>query len=189
MFSGRLKIAKDTRGNYFIDRDGELFRHVLNYMRTSQLCLPESFEEFDQLSIEADFYQITGLIDALEACKRKRRKNPKLPENQGVIILAEDKYRHQILLSGKADLVKAVFEEFINPSEFVLSMLPARGYARAYSVPWRPGGHEMTKAEAFDVLYANEFTLKASNGGGGDGDVGGTQFQEYVFVRDHTPVN
>lgn len=189
MFSGRLTIAKDTRGNYFIDRDGELFRYVLNFMRTSQLCLPESFEDFEQLSIEADFYQITSLIDALEACKRKRQKNPKLPDNQGVIIVSVDKYRNQLLLSGKAELVKAVFEAFINPSEFVLSMLPARGYVRDYRVPWRPGGHELTKADAFDILYANKFVLEACNGGGSDADEVGTQFQEYVFVRNHTPVN
>ncbi|EDO34594.1 predicted protein, partial [Nematostella vectensis] len=66
MFSGRQNLARDTRGNFFIDRDGSLFRYILNFLRTSELCLPDSFDEFQQLSLEADFYQIEDLIKALQ---------------------------------------------------------------------------------------------------------------------------
>lgn len=87
MFSGRQCIAKDTRGNYFIDRDGALFRHILNFLRTSELCLPQSFDEFDQLSAEADFYQVGDLIEALQIFREDRRKNMQLSEGQGTIIV------------------------------------------------------------------------------------------------------
>lgn len=183
MFSGRQRIATDTRGNYFIDRDGALFRHVLNFLRTSELCLPQSFDEFDQLSAEADFYQVGDLIEALQIFREDRRRNLQLSEDQGSMIVSVDRYRNQLLLSGREDLVKEVFKEYIKPSEFVLTLLPARGYVRDYRVPWRPGGAELTKADAFDLLYGNGFELAGCNGGGSDADEAGTQFQEYIFVR------
>ena len=66
MFSGRQEIAKDSKGNYFIDRDGSLFRHVLNFLRTWELCLPQPFDEFEQLCADADFYQVGDLIKAFQ---------------------------------------------------------------------------------------------------------------------------
>ena len=67
MFSERIPSAEDKHGNFFIDRDGNLFRHVLNFLRTSQLTLPERFQEYELLAVEADFYQIPELKAALES--------------------------------------------------------------------------------------------------------------------------
>jgi len=33
MFSGRMGVTQDKSGRYFIDRDGSLFKYVLNYLR------------------------------------------------------------------------------------------------------------------------------------------------------------
>lgn len=58
----------DAAGRFFIDRDGQLFRHVLNFLRNgSELKLPQTFVEFDQLLAEADFFQIPGFVAAIEA--------------------------------------------------------------------------------------------------------------------------
>uniref|UniRef100_A0A8C4R8F7 Potassium channel tetramerization domain containing 6b n=1 Tax=Eptatretus burgeri TaxID=7764 RepID=A0A8C4R8F7_EPTBU len=65
MFHGDLPTARDSQGNYFIDRDGSLFRFVLNFLRTSVLTLPQDFKEIDLLREEADFYQIEALIQCL----------------------------------------------------------------------------------------------------------------------------
>lgn len=68
MFSGQfVPTAFDTQGNYFIDRDGEMFRHVLNFLRSGRLCIPQSFQDFDLLEAEADFYQIPAMISAVKA--------------------------------------------------------------------------------------------------------------------------
>ncbi|CAH1232510.1 KCTD21 [Branchiostoma lanceolatum] len=69
MFSGDLGTLQDDQGRYFIDRDGTLFRHVLNFLRTSQLVLPEDFKELPLLEMEADFYQIQSLIEAVKSYK------------------------------------------------------------------------------------------------------------------------
>ncbi|XP_034440367.1 BTB/POZ domain-containing protein KCTD6a isoform X1 [Hippoglossus hippoglossus] len=65
MFSGDFPTVKDSHGNYFIDRDGPLFRYILNFLRTSELTLPCDFKETALLRKEADFYQIEPLLHCL----------------------------------------------------------------------------------------------------------------------------
>ncbi|XP_004712944.1 BTB/POZ domain-containing protein KCTD11 [Echinops telfairi] len=52
-------------GQYFIDRDGKAFRHILNFLRLGRLDLPQGYGETALLRAEADFYQIRPLLDAL----------------------------------------------------------------------------------------------------------------------------
>ncbi|XP_059150667.1 BTB/POZ domain-containing protein KCTD6-like [Physella acuta] len=68
-----MPSTKDANGHLFIDRDGHTFRHILNFLRCSQLCLPANFKELDLLSAEADFYQISPLIDAINDLRDKRK--------------------------------------------------------------------------------------------------------------------
>ncbi|MGH0183979.1 UNVERIFIED_CONTAM: hypothetical protein FKN15_013808 [Acipenser sinensis] len=65
MFSGTMPTKKDSHGNCFIDRDGKIFRHVLNFLRTSNLDLPDDYKEMKLLKREADFYQVQPLLEAL----------------------------------------------------------------------------------------------------------------------------
>ncbi|XP_076450123.1 potassium channel regulatory protein-like [Babylonia areolata] len=65
MMSGKLSTTRDAQGNLFIDRDGNIFRHILNFLRTSALCIPADFVEMDLLRAEADFYQIEPLVNLL----------------------------------------------------------------------------------------------------------------------------
>lgn len=70
MFGGDLPTAMDKDGAYFIDRDGQLFRFVLNFLRCDELGLPEDFKELDLLKKEVDFYQISAMMEALELTSR-----------------------------------------------------------------------------------------------------------------------
>ncbi|KAK1168200.1 BTB/POZ domain-containing protein KCTD21-like [Acipenser oxyrinchus oxyrinchus] len=65
MFSSTMPTKKDSHGNCFIDRDGKIFRHVLNFLRTSNLDLPDNYKEMKLLKREADFYQVQPLLEAL----------------------------------------------------------------------------------------------------------------------------
>uniref|UniRef100_UPI00398EA692 BTB/POZ domain-containing protein KCTD21-like n=1 Tax=Pristiophorus japonicus TaxID=55135 RepID=UPI00398EA692 len=81
MFCGGMSTSKDLQGNYFIDRDGKMFRYILNFLRTSHLDLPVDFQELDILKREADFFQIQPLLEALQQIEcpvTKRKKNTTL---------------------------------------------------------------------------------------------------------------
>lgn len=80
------EIKKDEDGSIVIDRDGPLFRHILNWIRSAgsvtvgqeagpipgpgKLMLPDSFDEWDLLLDEAQFF---GLVD-LETAIRNNEK-------------------------------------------------------------------------------------------------------------------
>ncbi|KAF8571438.1 hypothetical protein P879_02457 [Paragonimus westermani] len=73
MFSGVIPIVLDTmKQHYFIDRDGALFRHVLNFLRTGQLHLDVQYEELDQLIQEAQHYELNEMLVALKELCEKR---------------------------------------------------------------------------------------------------------------------
>lgn len=63
MFTGQIPVVRDDKGNIFIDRDGKVFRYILNYLRSSSLDLPNDFSELALLRREADFFQIRPLLD------------------------------------------------------------------------------------------------------------------------------
>lgn len=58
----RRVARRFSNGTYFIDRDGELFAYVLDYMRNGKLLLPDNFKEMARLREEVIFYQLTGLM-------------------------------------------------------------------------------------------------------------------------------
>lgn len=50
LFNGTEPIVLDSlKQHYFIDRDGEIFRYVLSFLRTSKLLLPDDFKVSLQL--------------------------------------------------------------------------------------------------------------------------------------------
>jgi len=64
-YSGQISILRDANGNPFFDRDGQTFRHVLNFMRDGSLILPGDFQDYDMLANEAEFYKIPPLVNAV----------------------------------------------------------------------------------------------------------------------------
>lgn len=58
-------LPKDSKGRFFFDRDGFLFRYILDYLRDSELFLPEFFKERKRLQREADFFQLPELSKRL----------------------------------------------------------------------------------------------------------------------------
>lgn len=76
MFNGSMSTHLDENGCVFIDRDGEMFKFILNYLRCSRLTLPNDFRDLDLLSAEADFYQVTSLIEHIEELKQPVPEKP-----------------------------------------------------------------------------------------------------------------
>ncbi|KAK1804132.1 hypothetical protein P4O66_020172 [Electrophorus voltai] len=67
MFTRRAprELPRDSRGRFFIDRDGFLFRYVLDFLRDRQLVLPEHFPERERLQREAEHFQLAELLRLL----------------------------------------------------------------------------------------------------------------------------
>ncbi|GCC18122.1 hypothetical protein chiPu_0017808 [Chiloscyllium punctatum] len=60
-----LGLARDGKGRFFIDRDGFLFRYILDYMRDQQLVLPDHFPERSRLQREAEYFALPELVKTL----------------------------------------------------------------------------------------------------------------------------
>lgn len=65
MFTGQIPMLRDKSGHVFIDRDGKIFRYILNYLRSNSLDLPDGFSEVALLRREADFFQIRPLLEEI----------------------------------------------------------------------------------------------------------------------------
>jgi hypothetical protein len=60
---GRIGHAVDENGRLFIDRDGDLFAYLLNFMRTTKLYMPQSIilEKRQQLLGECEYFAMDWL--------------------------------------------------------------------------------------------------------------------------------
>lgn len=57
MFSGRHQVVKDEKGRVFIDRDGKLFRYILDFLRNDEWDLPNNDPYLlRKILQEIDFY-------------------------------------------------------------------------------------------------------------------------------------
>uniref|UniRef100_A0A8C3CPE9 BTB domain-containing protein n=1 Tax=Cairina moschata TaxID=8855 RepID=A0A8C3CPE9_CAIMO len=56
------ELPRDSKGRFFLDRDGFLFRYILDYLRDLQLVLPEHFPERSRLQREAEYFQLPDLL-------------------------------------------------------------------------------------------------------------------------------
>ncbi|XP_075691715.1 BTB/POZ domain-containing protein KCTD12-like [Rhinoderma darwinii] len=67
MFSQKTEkhLARDSKGRFFLDRDGFLFRYVLDFLRDQQLVLPDHFPERRRLQKEAEYFKLPELVKIL----------------------------------------------------------------------------------------------------------------------------
>jgi hypothetical protein len=66
LLEGRFRHAAEDQGRFFIDRDGSLFAHLLNHMRTSQRPTQKIVRDTkDQLLAECDFFGYDAFAKSL----------------------------------------------------------------------------------------------------------------------------
>ncbi|KAM1078833.1 hypothetical protein ACFX2I_013625 [Malus domestica] len=78
MFSGRHSLCQDAEKGYvFLDRDGKHFRHILNWLRDGVVpTLKDSI--YSELLREAEYYQLLGLMDGINAVLNTKREDEEL---------------------------------------------------------------------------------------------------------------
>ncbi|XP_041986884.1 BTB/POZ domain-containing protein kctd15 [Aricia agestis] len=79
LFSGSIPIVLDAlKQHYFIDRDGKMFRHILNFLRNGKLLLPSNFKYLDLLMTEAKYFELHQMI--FEILELKNHRDQLKPE-------------------------------------------------------------------------------------------------------------
>ena len=66
-FSGRFSMEPLDDGSHFLDRDGELFKYILKFLRNGKLSIPETWSKNDlhDLLMEAQYFAITSMVNVL----------------------------------------------------------------------------------------------------------------------------
>ncbi|XP_021743527.1 FH protein interacting protein FIP2-like isoform X1 [Chenopodium quinoa] len=104
MFSGRYTVCQDSdKGYIFVDRDGEHFRHILNWLRDGMIPnLKDS--DYAELLREAEYYQLLGLIERINTALSKKRDeddNPELTRRDIIKCIQSEKVKFRgVNLSG-----------------------------------------------------------------------------------------
>ncbi|VVC30157.1 BTB/POZ domain,Potassium channel tetramerisation-type BTB domain,SKP1/BTB/POZ domain [Cinara cedri] len=195
-FSGQTvsPLPKDSKGRYFIDRDGVLFRYVLDYLREGRLSLPESFREKERLRLEAAYYRLEGLTEQL----REQKPGYITVGYRGTFAFGRDglsdvNFRKipRILICGRVALCRDVFGDSLNESRD-----PDHGDTDRYTA--RFFLKHTSIEQAFDMLQEQGFYMAGSCGSGTAGGTSAAElkpgvdseesrwnhYNEFVFVRD-----
>ncbi|XP_059503444.1 BTB/POZ domain-containing protein KCTD8-like isoform X3 [Stegostoma tigrinum] len=92
-------LPRDNRGRYFLDRDGFLFRYILDYLRDRRLVLPEHFPEKERLLREAEHFQLSELVSLLtpRLLQQSSAADEACPSD-----LEENSYSSELLAKGAA---------------------------------------------------------------------------------------
>lgn len=198
MFSGSAtELLRDAKGRVFLDRDGALFRYVLDYLRDQDLQLPEGFRERGRLRREAQQLRINGLVKHLDAEAESHPPGCITVGYRGSFQFGKDgladvKFRKlsRILVCGRVALCREVFGDTLNESRDPDHGGPDRYTARFFLK------HTLIE-QAFDALQDSGFRL---NGACGSGTAGTSQadlkpgvdaeenrwnhYNEFVFIRE-----
>lgn len=198
MFKGSAKdVTRDSKGRVFLDRDGVLFRYILDYLRDSDIQLPEGFHERERLRKEAENLKIAGLVKTLTQEVEQHPPGCITVGYRGSFQFGKDgladvKFRKlsRILVCGRVALCREVFGDSLNESRDPDHGGPDRYTARFFLK------HTLIE-QAFDDLQKNGFKLAGACGSGTAGG-GPTElkpgvepeenrwnhYNEFVFVRE-----
>ncbi|XP_002162056.1 BTB/POZ domain-containing protein KCTD16 [Hydra vulgaris] len=184
-----IPTVKDFHNRIFIDRDGDLFRVILEFLRNEVLSLPGDFKEFDRLLLEANYFKINELVKELEFLELSKQKASFLTLCvRGTFAFGRDgnadvKFRklQRIIVCGNVFLAREVFSESLNETRD-----PDRGDSHRYTSRFYLKHSVLEKA--FDQLNAAGFKMitSASGGAGYDHDTEESKwnhFVNYTFYR------
>ncbi|XP_039984593.1 uncharacterized protein LOC120790798 [Xiphias gladius] len=180
LFDGTEPIVLDSlKQHYFIDRDGHMFRYILNFLRTSKLLIPDDFKEYSLLYEEASFFQLAPLQAELERWKTEQEYRNVCQQCECVVVHVAPELGERISVSAHRGMIQEVFPEVrdvmtnslntsCNQDSTHIIRFPLNGYCHLNSV------------QVLERLQQRGFWITGSCGGGVDS----SQFSEYILRRE-----
>ncbi|XP_070603773.1 BTB/POZ domain-containing protein KCTD1 isoform X2 [Erythrolamprus reginae] len=180
LFDGTEPIVLDSlKQHYFIDRDGQMFRYILNFLRTSKLLIPDDFKDYSLLYEEAKYFQLHPMLGEMERWKQDRETGRFSKSCECLVVRVAPDLGERITLSGDKSLIEEVFPEIgdvmcnsvnagWNHDSTHVIRFPLNGYCHLNSV------------QVLERLQQKGFEIVGSCGGGVDS----SQFSEYVLKRE-----
>ncbi|XP_062916337.1 uncharacterized protein kctd1 isoform X1 [Mobula hypostoma] len=180
LFDGTEPIVLDSlKQHYFIDRDGQMFRYILNFLRTSKLLIPDDFKDYSLLYEEAKYFQLQPMLVELERWKQEQEMSRFSRPCECLVVRVAPDLGERITLSGDKALIEEVFPEIgdvmcnsinagWNHDSTHVIRFPLNGYCHLNSV------------QVLERLQLKGFEIVGSSGGGVDS----SQFSEYVLRRE-----
>lgn len=197
MFGENLSnMTRDAKGRVFVDRDGVLFRYVLDYLRDEAIALPEGFRERGRLRKEAEYFKLAGMLRYMDAVVECNRPGCITVGYRGSFQFGKDgladvKFRKlsRILVCGRVAICRDVFADTLNESRDPDHGGPDRYTSRFFL-------KHCFIEQAFDMLHERGFRLAGSCGSGTAGSAAELKpgvdaeenrwnhYNEFVFIRD-----
>ncbi len=180
LFSRQWQLEKDPIDeSIFIDRNGDSFAYILNYLRTGQLIINDSDSTVRRnLIIEAEFYKIESLVSLLKMNDRKP-PNHSLEQRQfysDTKILSSEHQEHLNRLYGINDqrwqlIYRASRDGFTaehfhkrcddyGPTITVIQSLKGFIFGRFTTVPWTSSHQDKSDTHAFLFTLKNPHGIK-----------------------------
>ncbi|XP_032411664.1 BTB/POZ domain-containing protein KCTD16-like [Xiphophorus hellerii] len=203
-------LSRDFRGRYFIDRDGFLFRYVLDYLRDKQVVLPDHFPERGRLKREAEYFQLPELTKLLsgeepklfqddsdwdeESQSSDHRLYPSysLDRRYGYITVAfrgreyhtdpKAKKLPRIFISSRIGLAKEVFGDALNENGDLDR--PRDRYTCRFYLKFKhlERAFDMLSETGFHIVACNTSLTASSTGHYADDRVW-SNYTQYIFYR------
>uniref|UniRef100_A0A4W5QT37 Potassium channel tetramerization domain containing 1 n=1 Tax=Hucho hucho TaxID=62062 RepID=A0A4W5QT37_9TELE len=180
LFNGTEPIVLDSlKQHYFIDRDGHMFRYILNFLRMAKLLLPDDFKEYSLLYEEARFFQLSPLQAELEHWKSEREARRVWRVCECVVVRVAPELGERITLSGDRALIEEVFPEV---GDVMCNSLNAGwNYDSTHVIRFPLNGYcHLNSVQVLERLQQRGFEIAGACGGGVDS----SQFSEYVLRRE-----
>uniref|UniRef100_A0A3P9LVS5 BTB domain-containing protein n=1 Tax=Oryzias latipes TaxID=8090 RepID=A0A3P9LVS5_ORYLA len=175
LFNGTEPVVLDSlKQHYFIDRDGPMFRYILNFLRTSKLLVPEDFREYCLLYEEAVFFQLAPLLKELERWKAEQESPSGCRQCDCALVHVAPGLGEKVGVSACRSVIDEVIPEVTMPLSAGwtpdcthLSRFPLGSRCRLSSV------------QVLERFHQAGFRVSGSSGGGVDS----SQFREYLLQR------
>ncbi|CAF0739891.1 unnamed protein product [Didymodactylos carnosus] len=171
MFSGQWELERDERGRIFIDRNGDLFAEILEYMRNPRKYVVSDERLRQRLINEAEFYQLRTLLEILTEPERKAEEERQKDKFEGTTLLngeqqmklnefyGKNDQRWQLLYKATKDgFDAAAFHRLCNNQGATMTIVRSTGgylFGAFASRSWTSAGKFTNAPNSFLYLLTN----------------------------------